>query len=386
MSSGADDVRPTAAPGTGTVRQTTRRRRWLPSGKATAWAAAALAVLALVTYETKPLWQPWWYAATLCDGTLAAADLADVLPDERLQPGRNDVSLEAGSLKCSVHRDDRHFVLSVRAQTDPAEVRRELAMAFTIPHEPDFVFLAGVPGFQDDLGPVILQECPGLGRDEKGSKRRLLTRVIGPSTGETPDPALLRIAVSAANSASDGSGCGAKPLPLPEKTAHPEDRTLSLAAAAGTPCGWLTRTRLPENPSGKPWAVQARTTSGTPITSCALIDPAKDRTAVEFNGWYGDWTDEPFETLLAANVDYPDDLTARGPMMAEHLGRATARCGDESANFQAYSHMRENEVTDRYLTGAQLRPLLNAFTKDQAHRRGCDGVELPGRTIHPMSD
>ncbi|MGH4030385.1 hypothetical protein ACQB60_15750 [Actinomycetota bacterium Odt1-20B] len=362
----------------------TRRKRF---AKIAAWAAAAAVLLGFGTYSAKPFWQHWWFAHQLCGGTLSADDLGDVLPDERLRSGTNEVHLDQGRMTCRVDENDgNHFVLSVDVNSDPSDVEFELNVSFTIPSEPGFVFPDGIPGFQDDHGPVILQECPALKRDEYGRKRRLLTKVIEPSGDDRPSSAALRIAVSAANAASERSGCGAKPLPSPESVA-PAPENLSLAEAADTECGWLAEARLPRNPSGKPWKVQVRSAGDTaPITSCALVDSAKKQAAATFTGWYGTWSDKQFETLLAANVDHRSGQSSRGPMMAERLGRATARCDGESANYEAYSHSRDTDITHTYLTGAQLRPLLVKFTQDQAHRRGCTGLKLPDRTINPMAD
>ncbi|MFF1700155.1 hypothetical protein ACFVXC_42080 [Streptomyces sp. NPDC058257] len=348
---------------------------------------ATAVVFGFAVGAAKPLWQHWWFAAKMCGGTLSSADLADVLPDERLHIRTDEVSLEGGGMECRISTDDEHRALSVEVMSDGAGIDRELDMSFTIPVEPNYVFPDGTPGFADQFGPVILQECPKLGRDELGAKQRLLTRVIGPDTSNEPGPALLRIAASAANAASEQSGCGAKRLPLPERTAGLESRPLS--EAAGTKeCGWLTGVRLPKNPSGRPWEFTERSSGDMPITSCALVDPAKGKggaPVVEFSGWYGDWTDEPFQTLLAANVDYPSDRSARGPMMADALGRATAQCDGEAANFQAHSVPRTNDISDRYVTGAQLRPLLLEFAAEQSRVHGCSGLKLPGKTVYPMS-
>lgn len=395
LSSGHDGVRPISAPGevpsTSGVPSTGASRapsRWKRFGKVAAWTVVAAVVLGFAVDRAKPLWQHWWFAARMCGGALASADLADVLPDERLYRGTDEVSLEGGGMDCRIITDDDHRALSVEVMSGGAGIGYELDMAFTIPVEPNYVFPDKTPGFADQFGPVVLQECPKLGRDELGRKQRLLTRVIGPDTSSEPRAALLRIAVSAANAASEKSGCGAKRLPLPERTADLESRPLS--EAAGTKeCGWLADVRLPKNPSGRPWEFAERSAGDVPITSCALVDPAKGKggtPVVEFSGWYGDWTDEPFGTLLAANVDYPSDRSAQGPLMAETLGRATAQCDGEAANFQAHSAPRANDASDRYVTGGQLRPLLLKFAAEQSRVHGCSGLKLPGKTVYPMSD
>lgn len=373
------------APSTGGSRTPSR---WKRVAKVAAWTVVAAVVIGFAVDRAKPLWQHWWFASKMCGGTLASADLADVLPDERLYSGTDEVFLEEGGMDCRIITDDDHRALSAEVLSGDFGIRRELGMSFTIPTEPNYVFPEGSPGFADQFGPVILQECPKLGRDDLGRKHRLLTRVIGPNTSSEPSGALLRIAVSAANAASEKSGCGAKRLPVPERPADLESRPLS--EAAGTKeCGWLADVRLPKNPSGRPWEFAERSAGDVPITSCALVDPAKgkeDGAVVEFSGWYGDWTDQPFETLLVANVDYPSDRSAQGPLMAEALGRATAQCDGEAANFQAHSDPRTNDLADRYVTGAQLRPLLLKFAAEQKRVHGCTDLKLPGKTVYPMSD
>lgn len=337
-------------------------------------------------YEAKPLWQHWWYASNLCGGTLDSADLADVLPDERLEAGPDRVDLADGGLDCAILTDDDHRALSVEVMSGGGAIGMQLEQSFTIPHEPRFVFPDGTPGFNDQFGPVILQECPKLGRDDLGRKQRLLTRVLGPVTTDDPEPALLRIAVSAANATAEKYGCGARKLPLPDRVNEPENRPLTQAARSKE-CAWLADARLPKNPSGGPWEFSERAAGDVPVTSCVLIDPTKGengREAAEFTGWYGDWTREPFETLIGANVDTGDETD--DAVMAERLGRATARCDDEDANFLAYGKPRENDYADLYLTGSQLRPLLAEFAADQKKRHGCAELNLPGPTIHPMRD
>ncbi|RDG38566.1 hypothetical protein DVH02_08225 [Streptomyces corynorhini] len=120
------------------------------------------------------------------------------------------------------------------------------------------------------------------------------------------------------------------------------------------------------------------------VTGCSLTDTASGRTAVEFSGWYGDWTDRPFERLLTHNVSPSDGGDTRRPMTSEEFGRATARRDGEAANFLAFGHARGTDVSDRYLTGRQLRPLLDAFAEDQAELRGRVDLEPPSATIHPV--
>ncbi|MEU8781644.1 hypothetical protein [Streptomyces sp. NPDC048637] len=148
----------------------------------------------------------------------------------------------------------------------------------------------------------------------------------------------------------------------------------------GAGCGWLARARLPENPAGRPWRVVARSDAQAAITSCALVDGTSGESYAEFSGWYGDWTDKSFDTLIGANVRLPRDFPDDGQVMSEDFGTAAARCDGESAHYEASSYPGS---TDRRLAASELRPLLVAFARDQAGRRGCSRLALPGRRIIP---
>ncbi|MFJ2217810.1 hypothetical protein ACIQVO_36670 [Streptomyces sp. NPDC101062] len=352
-----------------------------------ACSAAALSILALTGYATERHWQHQWFAASLCEGNLRAADLADVLPDRRLQAGRDETNLDRGRITCHVNRDENHYALAMDAVTDPADVERELHRGFTTPLSGKFAFPAGLPGLPDPFGPVIIQDCPDLARDAQGRKRHLVTTVRGGNEATT-SPGYARIAVSMANAASQKLGCGAEPLPMPTDGSDPYEppRAVEPTEAKDTVCGWLTGLTLPKTPSGAPWDVVPHTDIDAPVTGCSLTDTASGRTAVEFSGWYGDWTDKPFERLLSGNIALTHDFDDRRATMSQNFGRATARCDGEAANYLAFVQARDNEGGDRYLTGRQLRPLLDAFAKSQSERRGCTDLELPPSTIHPRSD
>ncbi|MFF8789125.1 hypothetical protein [Streptomyces sp. NPDC015125] len=323
-----------------------------------------MAVLAGGAYALKPLWQPWWYAATICGGSLSADDLADVLPHERLQAAEERMDPALDRMSCGVNVDDDQFSLSVSVTTDTWKADRELSRAFDTILEPDFPFPAGIPGFKVGMGHYIVQACPDLPRDVDGREKHLLTKVMGFWNGRQGTPAALRIAVSAANSASKSTGCGADPLPLPR---HPQihPHPVALDKTAGTPCSWLDKTRLPRSPSGKPWQAVLRTDTHTPVTSCSLHDPGFGEDYADFGGWYGTWSHTSF---------------AKGPLMSEGFGRATARCDGEAANF----HIRSSPSHGRTpMTGGDMRGLLIAFARDQAQRHGCTDLALPGKDIHP---
>ncbi|MFG3344297.1 hypothetical protein ACGF1Z_04430 [Streptomyces sp. NPDC048018] len=342
--------------------------------------AAVLALAAGAGWSAKPLWQPWWYAATLCGGNLSGADLAELLPNERLQAAEDTFDSGHELLRCGVNENDgRHFVLKIEAQPDGGERLGPLDMEFTIPRDPDYAFPSSVPGFYGSFGPVIIQECPKLGHDSEGRKRRLVTNVYANGVEGAPSVQSLRTAVRIANGAAAELGCGAAVLPLPDHVEHV--RKLSLNQTAGTMCGWLVRGALPRSPSGKAWQVAAPTDERAPITSCSLIDSGTGEAAVNLTGWYGDWTDKPFERLLSANIRIPEGHSPHDALLGGHFGRAKARCAGEAANYLANSYAPNSSRP--VLPMGEVRRLLNMFVADQAERRGCTGLELPGPTVHP---
>ncbi|MFJ5901173.1 hypothetical protein ACIQFZ_38575 [Streptomyces sp. NPDC093064] len=359
----------------------TRGRWWLLSRRVLGIVAVVLAVVAGVGWLVKPVWQPWWYAATLCGGNLSGDDLAELLPNERLQAGEDTFGSGHGLLRCGVNESDgRHFVLKAEAEIDTGESLGPLAMEFTRLRDLHYAYPRSVPGFYGKFGPVIIQECPKLGRDSEGHKRRLVTSLYGIWHG--PSPQSLRTAVRIANGANAEIGCGADPLPLPDRVESA--RKLSLSQTEGTMCGWLAQDTLPRSPSGKEWQVVAPTDERAPVTSCSLIDSGTGESAVNLTGWYGDWTDKPFERLLSDNVQIPKGHSYRDALLGKNFGRAKARCAGESANFLANSYARDSSRS--VLPMSEVRHLLNEFAADQAQRRGCTGLELPGRTVYPDWD
>ncbi|MGW3497057.1 hypothetical protein [Streptomyces sp. NPDC001020] len=76
----------------------------------------------------------------------------------------------------------------------------------------------------------------------------------------------------------------------------------------------------------------------------------------------------------------PKGHSPHDALLGENFGRAKARCAGEPANFLATSYTRDSSPA---LPMSKVRHLLNEFAADQAKRRGCTGLELPGRTVHP---
>ncbi|MFE3634966.1 hypothetical protein [Streptomyces sp. NPDC059168] len=355
-------------------------RRLLPGRRVLGIVAVVLAVVAGATWAAKPVWQPWWYAAKLCGGNLSGGELAELLPDERLRAGKDTFGSGSSSLRCGVDKSDgRHFALLIEAETDTGKRLGPLDMEFAIPRELDYAFPRSVPGFYGLFGPVIIQECPKLRPDAEGRERRLVTRVFANGVESAPSRESLRTAVRIANGANAEIGCGAEPLPLPDHVASAGK--LSLGRARNTMCGWLARDTLPRSPSGRQWQVVAPTDERAPITSCSLVDSGTGETAVRLTGWYGDWAEGPFERLLSSNARIPEGHSAREALLGTHFGRAKARCAGEVANFLADSH--SPNASRSVLPMSDVRHLLNAFAADQAERRGCTGLELPGPTVHP---
>ncbi|MEU7024362.1 hypothetical protein ABZ990_27455 [Streptomyces sp. NPDC046203] len=356
-----------------------RERRWRPGLRVLTIVAVVLGVLAGAGWLAKPVWQPWWYAKTLCGGHLSGGELAELLPDERLQAGTDTFGSGQDLLTCSVRKNDgRHFVLMVEAQTDTGDPHGPLDMEFTIPGSLRYGFPKSVPGFYGRFGPVIIQECPKLGRAADGRMRRLVTKVYSHAVENDPSPASLRTAVRIANGANTELGCGADPLPLPDGV--DPGHKLRVSETKGTMCEWLTRQTLPESPSGKEWRVVAPTDAKAPITTCSLVDTGTGN-AENFSGWYGDWTDKPFSRMFAANVRLPEDIRENDPLLSEDFGRAKALCAGESASFLAADHTTNG--AGPILPMSEVRPLLDAFAKDQAKRRGCADLRLPGHTVYP---
>nr|WBO79299.1 hypothetical protein SBE_002991 [Streptomyces sp. SBE_14.2] len=357
-----------------------RGRRWLPSGRLLVVVVAVVAVVAGGGWAAKPVWQPWWYAERLCGGHLSGGELADLLPTERLRAGRDTFGSGKPVLRCGVDEGDgRHFVLRVEAQTDAGARLGPLDMEFSIPRDLTYPFPASVPGFYGSFGPVIVQDCPKLGRDPEGRRPRLVTKVYSHGVEDAPSTASLRTAVRIANGANAELGCGAEPLPLPDRV-EPV-RKLALSRAGNTMCGWLTRTTLPRSPSGKAWQVVAPTDDRAPITSCSLIDSGTGESAVDLSGWYGGWTTEPFARLLSNNARLPDDRSPHDALLGTAFGRAKARCAGEAANFLANSYTPTG--TGSALPMSDVRRLLDEFASDQAERRDCTDLELPGPTVYP---
>ncbi|MGW4456622.1 hypothetical protein ACWEJQ_10555 [Streptomyces albidoflavus] len=355
----------------------------MPGKRAFVVGVVVLTLFAGAGWLAKPVWQPWWYAATLCGGSLSGAELAALLPAEQLRASEDTFGSGRSRLKCGVDESDgRHFVLDVEAGIDTGEPLGPLGMEFTVPRDLEYVYPASVPGFYGKFGPVIVQECPGRGRDSEGRKRRLVTKVYTHGVESDASPESLRTAVRIANAAGAETGCGAGPLPLPERVEPP--RELSLARAEGTMCGWLAGRRLPESPSGKAWKVLAPTAGDASVTQCSLVDSGTGQAALHLSGWYGDWAEKPFERLVSANVEISEGISPRDALLGPDFGRAKARCAGEPANFLATSHTR-NHVGSA-LPMSQVRRLLGAFTADQAERRDCTGVELPGPRVHPDRD
>ncbi|MFD7712050.1 hypothetical protein [Streptomyces sp. NPDC059786] len=84
-------------------------RRRFCNGRVLGITALVLVTLADGGHLAKPLWQPWWYGATLCGGHVAGGDLAALLPKEQLRAGTESWDTADGVLRCAIDRGRRPF-------------------------------------------------------------------------------------------------------------------------------------------------------------------------------------------------------------------------------------------------------------------------------------
>ncbi|MFD5185068.1 hypothetical protein ACFWMQ_21220 [Streptomyces sp. NPDC058372] len=79
-----------------------------------------LALVAGAGWLAKPVWQPWWYAATLCWGNLSGRELAELLPTERLQASKDTFGSGNGPLRCGVDAPQPGAPANPRTSSPPA--------------------------------------------------------------------------------------------------------------------------------------------------------------------------------------------------------------------------------------------------------------------------
>ncbi|MEU2280904.1 hypothetical protein ABZ614_02840 [Streptomyces sp. NPDC013178] len=338
-------------------------RRW------TKVSVAAVAALGLGGWIAQPYVHEWWVIRSACDGVLPDDAVRSLVPDDARVVGTEAGGVkELGDYRCEVTVADDHSadwsLLALQAYTRRDDQDRAFMWTF-----PDSGFAsqaampAGLPGFIGRFGRLqFLLDCPDLGKDADGRQRKLLVHAGISVNGTRRQPASYEVAVAFVNAASERLGCGAKPLTAPKgvSPADPgedEPRTVPLAAARDTACGWLADAGLPDPTH---WKVDAQLTDAAPTGRCdvALGDELTDGDArgMDFVAWFGDWS-----TRLVAGNNGTDR-----PSLS-----ASARCDGEAAHFAL------DAAKDIPGVGpAKKRALLQAFAAEQVKRRGCTDLRL----------
>ncbi|GKQ39341.1 hypothetical protein [Streptomyces sp. A012304] len=339
-------------------------RRWIKVSVAVA------AVLGLGGWIAQPYVHEWWLIRGACDGVLPDDAVRDLVPDDsRVTDTGSGGVKELGDYGCTVTVEGDHSsdwrLLVLEAYTGRDDQDREFMWTF-----PESGFAAqaampeGLPGFVGRYGALeFLLTCPDLGKDADGRQRRMMVRASVGRNGPWRQPATYEVAVAFVNSASERLGCGAKPLKAPKgvSPADPEEddpKTVPLAAARDTACGWLADAKLP-NPAH--WKLEPQLTDAAPTGRCevSIGDDLTDGgpKGMDFVAWFGDWSNR----LVAGNTTDRPALTA------------SARCAGEAAHF-ALDASEDIPGVD----ASKKRALLEAFAKEQAERRDCTGVRVNG--------
>ena len=326
---------------------------------------AAAAVLALAGWICAPYVRAWWLVRTACDGALPSGPVRELAAggghftkaDFSAHPRLGDYGC---SLRFEGHGESK---LVVRMTAYTGRDDQDAQFYFDFPNEGfsrTYPMPQDLPGYVDQFGNLqFLLRCPALGKDATGRPRRMLVSAdIGYATARTSH-AVYETVVPLVNSASRHLGCGAKPLTVPGGDAAPPDpdegrRSVPVTEAAGTACGWLAHTRLPQ---AAKWQVQPLVNDTAPAVHCELERGTSPTSGyLHLSAWYGDWS----------NRVVSDDGVRRGLT-------ATARCDGEAANFALGAEHRIPGIGT-----AEKRGLLKAFAEDQVGRRGCTGLRMTG--------
>jgi hypothetical protein len=337
-------------------------RRWIGV------AAAAAAVVGLGGWIAEPFARDWWLVRTACDGALPGDAVRQLAENgSHFEDAESTTFRELGEYRCrlSFEGDELRsdLVLRVEAHTGRDQQDHELLTALgdkgLAPQAPA---PAGLPAFVDRFGSLrFLLPCPALGKDDDGRRRKLLVRTQFGQDALWGHPAAYETAVGVVNGVSKRLGCGAEPLTAPggdAGRAEPQDdpKTVPLAEAGGTGCGWLTRAGLAD---GAGWRVADGVNDAAPTGRCLVYDEsAADGGSghrMTFVAWYGDWS----RRFAADDSGRPLSLTA------------TARCDGEAAQFAV-------DASDGIPGVGQerKRELLEAFARDQVERRDCSGPKV----------
>jgi hypothetical protein len=313
-----------------------------------------------------------------CDG-IVPPDLLDELSDG--QGGYEQLwrhSRQLGRVECRVQGNGegsqagRVFITAVTAPNDVdaglvnlyESVMGKASGLIALPEG-----LPGAAAFDDRF--FLMPRCPALGRDAAGERRSMLAEVfVYPSASWDTR---LRMAVAAVNAAAQELGCGAQPLSVPDRRVAEPPETVPLRDAEGT-CGVLTSASLPRLPGGEQWRLMAAATRSSPFPICTLWGDGP----LSLAGWYGDWSNAVRAQLL------PYEEEAGGPLLEswasyadERGGYATATCDGQPAVFAAET---EYSSSSEALTVEHIRDVLALFATEQAERRGCTGLRLPGQS------
>ncbi|MGW0882781.1 hypothetical protein [Streptomyces sp. NPDC002671] len=337
-------------------------RRWM---KVT---VAVLAVLALGGWFAAPYVKDWWLVRTACDGVLPSGPVRQLAKGGgHFTKAETTSHRELGDYGCSLRFEghgDYTLVVRMAAYTRRDDQDSEFLFDFPEKGFPRLRALPrGLPGFQDSFGDLhFLLRCPDLGKDAEGRPRRLLVdTVLGDATARTTHAAYETV-VPLVNSASDHLGCGAQPLTVPAGDSAPagpenEPQAVPVTSAAGTACGWVARSGLPQ---ASAWSVEVLMNDAAPAGRCDLTSGdanSGDEKSMLFAAWYGDWSNR-----LVSQSGGLRSLTA------------SARCDGEAANFAVDVDNENVPAAER----REKRRLLQAFAEDQVRRRGCSGLRLNG--------
>ncbi|MFD5271845.1 hypothetical protein [Streptomyces sp. NPDC058335] len=339
-------------------------RRWIKVSM------AAVLVLGLAGWIARPYFDEWWTIRTACDGVLPGDAVRDLLPeDARVKDSSSGGVEQLGDYSCDLSVETEHSgdwaLLGLRAYTLRDDQDRALMRVFPESGlESQAAMPEGLPGFIGRFSTLtFLLPCPDLGKDADGRQRKMLVSAGINNNAPWRQPAAYEVAVAFTNSASEHVGCGAQPLKVPKgvSPADPHEekpKTIPLAAARDTPCGWPADAGLPD---AARWKLDVQLNDGAPTGRCDLTlgDDHTDDSAkgMNFVAWFGDWS-----TRLVTD----DDLFS--PALT-----ASARCGGEAAHF-ALDASKDIPGVD----AAKQRALLDAFARTQAERRGCTDLKAAG--------
>lgn len=350
-------------------------------------AVAGVVALGIAGSVAEPHITDWWVARSACGGVLpeGVLDVVDGDPshDEHLYGYEESAHRELGRYRCEVKDggDGRGYRFTTEAFTRRDDIDARLAGDFNERESARLALPGGLPGYESRSGDlVVARRCPDLGADGAGNPRKLHVRSHVPGyqgdqdsgdvsgVGEVYEAAL-RSAVASSNEASRRLSCGATPMDVPGNVSRPEP--MPLEKTEGTPCRALARASLPK---GGEWAVDVRTSDRAPVGSCSVTRPGTTgkegakgdgREVLDLAAFYGDWSKRMWM-----------DTGRSRPWLAGNSGWATARCHGEDAAFRI--RLLDGEERPA-LDAKQMRSLLADFAEEQAERRDCTSLRMPGR-------